>query len=475
MGGHLKNTVALFLGAAAEVGWGERSEDPPLLDEPAVAPAKKTHPAQVVMSAHVGDLDSRLGVEVFQRAADDLTEFFRLTPSAVVCDLHPDYASTRYAEQLAARWDAPLVRVQHHHAHVAACTAEHGLQGPVLGFSWDGTGYGPDGTVWGGEVLLCEGAEFQRAAHLRTFGLPGGDRAVREPRRSALGLLFEILGRRAAEHAAAWLRPAEIDALLSMLTRRVSTPRTSSMGRLFDAVAAICGLPPVISFEGQAAMALEFAAEESESGAYPFVLSTRRRGHSLVIDWEPLMHALLADRAAGVSVGRLSARFHNGLAEMAATVARAVAPAGLPSCLPAAVFKTRSWPSGLALDCRPPVFRCILIIKSRRVTAAWPWDRSFSPCDNCKDRSMCLGIPAKLLEVRRQDDLPMGKVEFGGIVKDVCLAYTPEAQSGRLRPGARRFCHQRHRRDRSPGDFQLPGRNRRRNGRGRCRRRGNDE
>ena len=212
-------------------------------------------------------------MEVFRRAADDLTEFFRLAPSAVVCDLHPDYASTRYAEQLAARWDAPLVRVQHHHAHVAACAAEHGLQGPVLGFSWDGAGYGPDGTVWGGEVLLCEGAEFQRAAHLRTFALPGGDRAAREPRRSALGLLFEILGDRAAEHAAAWFRPGEIDALMSMLARHVNTPRTSSMGRLFDAVAAICGLPPVISFEGQAAMALEFAAQENESGAYPLVLS----------------------------------------------------------------------------------------------------------------------------------------------------------------------------------------------------------
>jgi hydrogenase maturation protein HypF len=340
LGGHLKNTVALFLGGATDA----RTPQSP-------------DPTQVVMSSHVGDLDSRLGVEVFQRAADDLTEFFRLTPSVVVCDLHPDYASTRYAEQLSARWDAPLVRLQHHHAHVAACAAEHGLPGPVLGFSWDGAGYGPDGTVWGGEVLLCEGAEFQRAAHLRTFTLPGGDRAAREPRRSALGLLFEILGDRAAEHAAAWFQPGEIDALLSMLTRQVSTPRTSSMGRLFDAVAAICGLPPVISFEGQAAMALEFAAEKNESGAYPLTLLScspddthgagvssppvqpGRPRRSLLIDWEPLVHALLADRAAGVSVGRRSARFHNALAEMAATVARAVAPAGLPVVLSGGCFQ----------------------------------------------------------------------------------------------------------------------------------------
>ena len=332
LGGHLKNTVALLLGGVAEEG--------------------ATHATQVVMSAHVGDLDSRPSVDVFQRAADDLVEFFRVAPGAVVCDLHPDYASTRYAEQLSARWDAPLVQVQHHHAHVAACVAEHGLQGPVLGFSWDGTGYGPDGTIWGGEVLLCDGAMFHRAAHLRTFALPGGDRAAREPRRSALGLLFEILGARAAEHAAAWFRPAETDALLSMLARRVNTPRTSSMGRLFDAVAAICGLPPVISFEGQAAMALEFAADENESEAYPLLLSTGsaddkpaspmqsgKPQHNLVIDWEPLVRALSADRAADVSVGRLSARFHNALAEMAVAVTRAVAPTEVPIVLTGGCFQ----------------------------------------------------------------------------------------------------------------------------------------
>ena len=172
------------------------------------------------MSAHVGDLDSVLSVDVFRRAIDDLVGFFQAAPDVVVCDLHPDYASTRHAQRLAAQWDVPLLRVQHHHAHVAACMAEHGLQGPVLGFSWDGTGYGPDGTVWGGEVLLCEGATFHRAAHLRTFALPGGDRAVREPRRSALGLLFEIFGEQATEHAADWFNAKELDTLLAMLARR---------------------------------------------------------------------------------------------------------------------------------------------------------------------------------------------------------------------------------------------------------------
>ena len=119
------------------------------------------------MSSHIGDLDNVLSVGVFRRAIDDLLKFFQVAPDVVVCDLHPDYASTQYAGQLAARFDVPLMGVQHHHAHVASCMAEHGLRGPVLGFSWDGTGYGTDGTIWGGETLLCEGAKFQRVGQLR--------------------------------------------------------------------------------------------------------------------------------------------------------------------------------------------------------------------------------------------------------------------------------------------------------------------
>ena len=301
VGGHLKNAVALVLGS------------------------------QAVLSPHMGDLDNVLGVEVHQRAIADLVEFFRAAPEVVACDLHPDYASTRHAETLAARWGVPLVRVQHHHAHVAACMAEHRLEGPVLGFSWDGTGYGPDGTVWGGEVLECTGAEFRRVAHLRTFPLPGGDRAVREPRRSALGLLFEMTGEQARQYAEAWFAPAELETLLAMLRRPGLCPRTSSMGRLFDAVAAICGLPAVISFEGEAAMRLEFAADECGEATYPLPVTAaspplpmgegRGDGGTVVVDWEPMVRAILADRAAGATVGKIAGQFHRTLAEMAATVA----------------------------------------------------------------------------------------------------------------------------------------------------------
>ncbi|NLX97306.1 MAG: carbamoyltransferase HypF [Rhodopirellula sp.] len=307
VGGHLKNTVGLRLGRHA------------------------------ILSPHVGDLDSLLGIEVHRRAVRDLVEFFRVRPEAVACDLHPDYASTVYAEQLAAEWTAPLYRVQHHHAHVAAAMAEHHLDRPVLGLSWDGAGYGTDGTVWGGEFLQCEGTEFRRVAHLRTFMLPGGDRAAREPRRAALGLLFEIFGEDARRWATRWFAPAELNTLLRILDRRIHCPRTSSMGRLFDAVAAICGLTPVVSFEGEAAMALEFAAEEV-TGLPPDRAGHERLPHyplgdtredrqpfpdsPIAVDWEPMLRAILADCQAGAPIGQISSRFHATLAEFAVAAAR---------------------------------------------------------------------------------------------------------------------------------------------------------
>jgi len=310
VGGHLKNAVAVLLGGGRESRGASCSDKPPIASVP------------VVMSSHIGDLDSVSSVEVFRRAADDVLKFFRAEPDVVACDMHPDYASTRHAEQLAGQWDVPLVRVQHHHAHVAACMAEHQLQGPVLGFAWDGTGYGTDGTIWGGEVLICEEAGFRRAAHLRTFALPGGDRAAREPRRSALAVLFELFEADAVERVAKLFRKNELEALALMLRRRIHAPRTSSVGRLFDAVAALCDLPSVISFEGHAAMALEFAADESEQSAYAMSLSRKDAEGALEIDWEPTIRSILADRAAGMSAGGVSAKFHNGLAEMAVTVAR---------------------------------------------------------------------------------------------------------------------------------------------------------
>ena len=302
VGGHLKNTVALKLGD------------------------------RVVVGAHVGDLDNIASVEVHRRAVDDLLNFFEVVPDVVACDLHPDYASTRCAETLAEKWGVPLVRVQHHHAHVASCAAEHGLVGPVLGLAWDGTGFGPDQTIWGGEALLMSYGdaqlEFTRFAHLYAFGLPGGDRAVRQPRRSALGALFETDAALAERFASQWFAPEQHKPLLAMLERGTRCPRTSSMGRLFDAVAALCGLPhshggeqaaAEISFEGQAAMALQFAADENHAQAYEFPLSDAQPA---VSDWRPVLQSAIDDLAAGLAPGIISMRFHNGLAELALKIAQ---------------------------------------------------------------------------------------------------------------------------------------------------------
>jgi hydrogenase maturation protein HypF len=312
VGGHLKNTVGLTVGG------------------------------QAVLSQHVGDLDNLASLEVHRRAIADLVDFFQVRPKAVACDLHPDYASTRVAEELSQEWNAPLVRVQHHHAHVAACMAEHGLAGPVLGLAWDGTGYGPDGTAWGGEILLCRDGDYSRVGRLRTFALPGGDRAAREPRRSALGLLFELFGSEAARIAGEWFLPAELKNLVRMLERRVYAPRTSSLGRLFDAVACLCGLGAEINFEGQAAMALEFACDPHETGAYEFKYA--EAGAVLTADWTRLVHAVLEDRRRGVGAGRIAARFHNAIVQWAADAAveadcRSVALSG--GCFQNAILSER--------------------------------------------------------------------------------------------------------------------------------------
>lgn len=272
---------------------------------------------QGVLSQHLGDLSSAAGADLQARTVADLLTFLDARPERVACDLHPDYASTRLAERLAAAWGVPLVRVQHHHAHGAACAAEHGLRGPVLALTWDGTGLGTDGTLWGGEALRLEGGGFTRVGHLRPFPLPGGEAAVREPRRSACGLLWATLGPGEVPPALAsasgggdWAR------LQDMAARGLHSPRTSSVGRLFDAVAALAGLGARASYEGQAALALEWAAGDRVAPAYPWAFAEG------VADPAPLVAALRADLARGQDAAFVAARFHAALADLALAWAR---------------------------------------------------------------------------------------------------------------------------------------------------------
>ena len=290
-GAHLKNAVALSVGH------------------------------EVFLSQHIGDLQSAETGAAFRQAIDDLQALYGRSPELLACDAHPDYLSTRYA----ARAKRPVLPVQHHYAHVLSCMAENRLAPPLLGVAWDGTGYGLDGTVWGGEFLRITHDSFVRAAHLRTFPLPGGDAAVREPRRSALGLLFELFEEQVFERAdlmrLCGLARAEAPLLRTALVRGVNAPRTSSMGRLFDAVSAMVGLRRHRQFEGQAAMALEFAVREGVDAHYEFAAEPAGPG-PVVADWEPVILQILADLRGGLSAGEIAARFHNALARLIVRMAR---------------------------------------------------------------------------------------------------------------------------------------------------------
>lgn len=278
------------------------------------APALLTG-GHVVLGPHVGDLETEPARAALARAADDLETLFgaRAPDPGIVCDAHPDYASTRLAERRAC---SP-VRVWHHHAHVLACQLDNENLGQVLGVCWDGTGLGPDGTLWGGEFLRVDGAGFQRAAHLRAFTLPGGVAAIREPLRVAASLLHATFGDDLPR-----VGPFEDDAVRAdaRLWRQLSGPTTTSAGRLFDAVAALLGLARVSHYEGEPAMRLEAVVSRGEHGVYE--TTTSDSGDVLIVDWAPLVRAVVRDLEQGRSEGVIAARFHAALATCIATVAR---------------------------------------------------------------------------------------------------------------------------------------------------------
>jgi hydrogenase maturation protein HypF len=303
---------------------------------------------QVFISQHIGDLETPRAFEAFERVIADFTRLYDVRPVIVTHDLHPDYLSTRWAQAWAegagGSAGAPdraggrprRVGVQHHHAHFASCLAENGFRGTALGVTWDGTGYGSDGRVWGGEFLVGDAAGFRRAAHLLPFRLPGGEAASREPRRSALGLLFELEGAKAFERdelePVRSFRPEERSLIATALARGFNAPLTTSAGRLFDAVAALVGPWQRTSFEAQAAMGFEFSADAGVEDAYPLdLMEAPDEGvggnagrDALVLDWRPLVEAVLADRRRRTSVSVIAARFHNALAEGIERVARRV-------------------------------------------------------------------------------------------------------------------------------------------------------
>ena len=260
---------------------------------------------QALMSQHIGDLKNPETLSFYQESYQRFQGLFRFTPKSVVADLHPDYLSTRFAENL----KLPLVQVQHHHAHIASCMAEHRLDEHVIGISLDGTGLGTDGKIWGGEVLICDLVTFERALHLEYIPQPGGDLVTHEPWRMAVSYLTKAMGKQETDRLFPELFPTietrAFEAVQLLLNKKLNSPETSSMGRLFDAVAALTGICQQSSYHAEAPMRLESVVSKGEFGVYPFEI--REKDISVI----PMFREIVKDKLNGLSNGIIAAKFHN--------------------------------------------------------------------------------------------------------------------------------------------------------------------
>jgi hydrogenase maturation protein HypF len=295
----------------------------PLIEILACGPELKntfclTRDRHAIVSQHIGDLENYETLEFFEETLVNLKRLFRIEPKVIAYDLHPRYLSTQYAFE---RSGLRRVGVQHHHAHVASCMAENGLNEKVIGVAFDGTGYGTDGQIWGGEFLVTDFEHFERRANLRYIPLAGGDAAVRQPWRSALSCLREAFGKDLPDNLPLWasVSTRETDLVLKMLEKGINSVATSSCGRLFDAVASILGVRHEITFEAQAAIELEMAAVAGTEGVYPFQVEYTDPWQ---VDVRPMIESVVRELQEGETVGAIAARFHNTLAVMIAEVCR---------------------------------------------------------------------------------------------------------------------------------------------------------
>ena len=295
VGAHIKNTVALSLPAEGNT-------------------------AEIILSAHLGDLDAPASRDAFNNRIEKYRQLYRLQPDLLVHDLHPDYHSTQYAHGL----NTKKLAVQHHWAHIAACMAEHRLSGQVLGIAWDGIGLGDDGSAWGGEFMLADLHGYRRIGYLLPFGLPGGDAAARDIRRAMLAVLYNVAAGD-SKKLREWLpqgilQEYEIQTFTAMLDQDLNTVQTSSAGRLFDAVSSLLGLCRHNRFEGEAAMALQFAAESGHCDELPEIPQIQC-DNCTVLDWRPLLSHIITGLQNGATVNNLAYLFHQTLVKALVTFA----------------------------------------------------------------------------------------------------------------------------------------------------------
>jgi hydrogenase maturation protein HypF len=277
------------------------------------------------ISQHIGDMERLETLEHFESTLKLYERLFRIRPEIVACDMHPEYLSTKYARSLAeTQSDLALVPVQHHHAHVVSCMVENGVEDPVIGVALDGTGFGTDGCVWGGEFLVADYLGFQRMGHLEYAPMPGGAAAIERPYRMALGYLLALLGESAVTSKLAFLDGVsreERDLVARQVERKLNSPLTSSCGRLFDAVSALIGVRGAIDYDAQAAIELEMAADEGHWAPYPFLIE----GQEGVIKLREVFQGLLDDLRAGADRGVMSAKFHSTVVAMVTEMCQRIA------------------------------------------------------------------------------------------------------------------------------------------------------
>ena len=308
---------------------------------------------RIFLSQYIGDLNTVATYERFQQTIEDFQNLYELKPIKVACDLHPNYLSTNYAHSLdtnqknselrsvaSPEGSTPnsefLITVQHHYAHVLSCMVDNGLDldEPVLGVAWDGTGYGLDGTIWGGEFLTITNTGFERVAHLKTFFLPGGEKAIQEPTRIAIALLYQTYGNYdyilkclSNLPCIAAFTHRELDVLRTMLEKKINTPITSSMGRLFDGVAALLGIRQQISYEGQAAIELESTIGDlttDEAYSFELIKSNQTTNPTIIIDWQASVQEIAIEFTNQVPIAEIAAKFHNTLVEIIIAVAKQI-------------------------------------------------------------------------------------------------------------------------------------------------------
>lgn len=294
VGAHLKNTVAISKGK------------------------------NVFISQHIGDLENTEAINAFENVIEDFKSFYQVTPQRIIADLHPNYISTKYAKNT---FGDNVHFVQHHYAHVLSCMAENNIDGEVLGVSWDGTGYGTDGTIWGSEFLISNGENFKRVGHIMPFKIPGSEKAIEQVWRLGFSLLYELYGENVIKMKDLPIinKHCETDLklILQMIDKNINSPVTTSMGRLFDGVAAIIGIRNYANFEAQAAMELEFAADDYITGDY-FDYEIQNIDGVNVINWKKTIEAVINALKIGVDKKIISTKFHNTLAEWIVNIAKPV-------------------------------------------------------------------------------------------------------------------------------------------------------